>query len=53
MQLDHKLHVLALGIVIVPSGRDHGILLEQAEGAGNDEVTAEAVEQKPGSQKGS
>ena len=52
VQLGYQFHVLAQHIGGVASGGDDHVLFEQAEGAGDNQVSIEAVQENPGSQKG-
>ena len=48
VQLRHQLHVLAHRVAVVAPARDHIVLAEHPEGARDDEVAVELVEQDAG-----
>jgi hypothetical protein len=51
-QPDHQLHVLAHGVVGVAADAAHRLAVEEAEGAGDDEVPAEPVPAEPAEEVG-
>ena len=52
VQLDHQLHILAHGLVVVAAHGDDRVLFEQSERAGNDERAVEAVKEDARGEEG-
>ena len=52
MELNNQLHILPHGGGIIAAGLDDQLLLEQAEGAGDDNIPVEFVKQDAGGQEG-